>query len=127
MVKPLTPHQKAERDLTRFGLTLPETEPALFIPPMRQLKVRNKTFCIFGAKAEPLDALSITLKLPISAEMVQGLPFVRESRGWYKQHNWVHAHFSADDDILGETETLKGWLLQSYRAMAPKKLAKLVP
>ncbi len=127
MAKALTPHQKAERDLTRFGLTLPETEPTLFIPPMRQLKVRTKTFCIFGAKAEPLNALTITLKLPISAGMVRDLTFVLPSKGWYKQHNWVHAHFGADNDILGEMDTLKGWMLQSYRAIAPKKLANLVP
>ena len=66
------------------------------------------------------------MKLPISFEMVQDLPFVRESRGWYRQHNWAIAHFGPDDDILAELPTLKGWLLQSYVAMAPKKLGRLV-
>ncbi len=126
MAKALTTHQRAERALTRFGLTLPETEAALGLPPTRALLVKGKTFYIFGAKGEPLDALTVTMKLPIAAEMVQDLPFVRPSKGWYKQHNWVHAQFGADDDILGEMDTLKGWMLQSYRAIAPKTLGKRV-
>jgi hypothetical protein len=38
----------------------------------------------------------------------------------------VTAHFDADDDILAEMETLKGWLKQSYVAVAPKKLGRMV-
>ncbi len=57
---------------------------------------------------------------------MQDLYFVRESKGWFKQHDWVIARFEVDDDILAEMETLKAWLVQSYCAMAPKKLAKLV-
>ena len=83
-------------------------------------------FAIFGAKAEPLDELTITVKLPISAEMVAALYFVRESRGWYKQHDWVIAHFGPGDDVLAELATLKAWLQQSYVAIAPKKLSKLI-
>lgn len=123
----LTPHQKAEAELTRFGLTLPETTSGPGLPPMRDLFVRGKTFCIFGAKNEPLDALTITLKLPISFEMVQDLRVVRPSKGWYKQHQWAHAHFGPDDDVLAELDTLTSWLVQSYRAIAPKSLSKLVP
>lgn len=122
-----TPHEKAEAALTRYGLTLPETKATLWIAPARQLVVRRKTFAIFGARAEPLDALTMVVKLPVSAGMVQDLPYVRESKGWYKQHNWVIAHFGPSDDILAEIDTLKAWLIQSYRAIAPKKLGKLVP
>ena len=125
MAKQATPHQKAEAALTRYGLTLPETVTERWIPPMRALNVRTKTFCIFGEKNQALDALTITLKLPISAEMVADLPFVRESKGWYKQHDWVIAHFGPDDDIVAEMDLLRGWMLQSYRAIAPNKLAKL--
>ena len=66
------------------------------------------------------------VKLPVSAEMAQTLPFVREPRGWYKQHDWVTAHFGSDDDILAELPTLKGWLKQSYIAVAPKKFGREV-
>lgn len=94
---------------------------------MRALYVRKKMFAVFGEKAEPLDALTTIMKLPISAEMAAELPFVRPARGWYKQHNWVTAHFGPDDDILAELGTLKGWLKQSYVAVAPKKLGRLLP
>lgn len=121
-----TPHQKAEADLTKFGLTLPETDAGPGWPPTRALRVRGKMFFVFGDKNEPSDALTMIMKLPISAEMVQELYFVRESKGWYKQHNWVIAHFGPEDDVLAEIDTLKAWMMQSYCAMAPKKLAKLV-
>ena len=83
-------------------------------------------FFVFGDRKEVEGALTMIMKLPISAEMVQDLYFVRESKGWFKQHDWVIARFDAEDDILEEMETLKAWLIQSYCAMAPKKLAKMV-
>jgi hypothetical protein len=36
----------------------------------------------------------------------------------------VTAHFGADDDPLAEMETLRGWLKQSYIAVAPRMLGK---
>lgn len=83
-------------------------------------------YAVFGAKAEPLDALTLIMKLPISAEMAEELPWVRPAKGWWKQHNWVTAHFGADDDVLAEMETLKGWLKQSYIAVAPKTLGRML-
>lgn len=123
---PRTPHQKAEAELTKHGLSFPETSAGPAWIPARGLYVRKKMFCVFGARGEPLDALTILMKLPISAEMAEELPFVRPAKGWFKQHHWVTAHFDADDDVLGELATLKGWLKQSYIAVAPKKLGRMV-
>jgi len=122
----LTPHQKAEAELTKFGLTQPETDAAPGWPPTRALRVRGTMFYVFGDKNDTPDQLTMIMKLPIAAEMVQELYFVRESKGWFKQHNWVIAHFDPEDDILAEMETLKAWMIQSYCAIAPKKLARLV-
>ena len=119
-----TPHQRAEAALTAYGLTFPGTTTAPAWAFTRGLYVNGKMFAVFGDKAQPLDALTITLKLPISAEMVADLPFVREAKGWYKQHNWVIADFGPDDDILAEIDMLKAWLRQSYVAIAPKKFSK---
>jgi hypothetical protein len=129
-----TPHQRAEADLTRFGLALPETDAAPGWKSTRCLRVRGRMFCVFGEPQDmpghkgdrQADGLTIVVKLPVSAEMVEQLYFVREASGWYRKHNWVIAHFDPEDDILAEMETLKAWLMQSYCAMAPKKLAKLV-
>lgn len=123
---PQTPHQRAEAELIKFGLTFPETTTAPAWPPTRALYVKKKMFAVFGAKAEPLDALTTLMKLPISAEMAEELPFVRPAKGWFKQHNWVTAHFGADDDVLAEMETLKRWLKQSYIAVAPKTLGRMM-
>jgi hypothetical protein len=125
-----TPHQRAEKELTAFGLQLPETDVAPGWATTRCLRVKGRMFCVFGAERHKADIrpdqLSIILKLPISAEMIQDLYFIKESTGWYKQHDWVIAQFGPDDDILEEMDTLKAWVIQSYCAMAPKKLAKQV-
>ena len=36
------------------------------------------------------------------------------------------SHFGPDDDVLAELESLKAWLRQSYVAIAPKRLSKLL-
>lgn len=122
-----TPHERAEAELTAYGLTLPETTAAYGWAMTRTLRVKDRMFAIFGDKAQPLDQLTVITKLPISFEMVQDLYFVRESRGWYRQHHWVIAHFGPGDDIAAEMDTLKAWLRQSYRAVATKRLARLIP
>ena len=121
-----TPHQKAEAALTAFALGLPETDLVPGWGLTRYLRVRGKGFCIFGDRDQGPDALTIIVKLPVAAEMVQQLYFVREASGWFRQHNWIIARFDPEDDILAELETLKAWIRQSYCAMAPKKLARLV-
>ena len=72
-----TPHQRAEAELTALGLTFPETSAGPGWTITRALYVRKKMFAVFGEKGEPLDALTIIVKLPISAEMAEELPFVR--------------------------------------------------
>lgn len=121
-----TPHQRAEAELIAHGLTLPETEAGLGWAFTRVVRVRGRMFVILGDKAQPVDELTVIAKLPTSFEMVQDLYFVRESRGWYRQHDWVIAHFGPDDDILAELPTLKAWMTQSYVAVAPKRLGRLV-
>ena len=120
-----TPHQRAEAALTAYALSLPEVTIDRGWGTTRYIMVRKRGFLVFGdGKNEPADALTIIVKLPVSFEMVQDLWFVRESKGWFRQHNWVVAHFDADDDITAELDTLKAWILQSYRARAPKTLLK---
>ncbi len=120
------PIVRAETQLTTFGLTLPETSAAPGWPPTRALYFRKKMFFVFGDRKELPGHLTMIMKLPVSAGMVQDLYFVQESKGWYRQHNWVIARFGPDDDIMAEMDTLKGWLVQSYCAVTPKKLAQQV-
>ena len=122
----MTPHQQVEIELTAYGLSLPETATAPGWGVTRALTVKGRSFAILGDKGEPINALTITVKLPISAGMVEHLAFMRPRSAWYQQHHWVIAHFGPGDDILAELETLRGWLKQSYVAMAPKRLGRLV-
>jgi hypothetical protein len=121
-----SPIARAEAQLTAFGLTLPETTAAPGWPPTRALYFRKKMFFVFGDRKEESGHLTMIMKLPVSAGMIQDLYFVQESKGWFRQHNWVIARFGPDDDIMAEIETLKGWLVQSYCAITPKKLARQV-
>jgi hypothetical protein len=121
-----TPHQQAEDALTAYGLGLPAATVGPGWAFTRVLRVNDRMFAIFGDKNQPLDELTVTVKLPISVEMVSDLYFVRESRGWYKQHDWVIAHFGPEDDVLAELDTLKAWIRQSYVAIAPKKFSRLI-
>jgi hypothetical protein len=105
---------------------MPETSAGPGWPPTRALYFRKKMFFVFGDRKEPEGALTMIMKLPVAAEMVQVLYFVRESKGWFKQHDWVIARFGPDDDIIAEMPTLKAWMTQSYCALAPKKFARLV-
>jgi hypothetical protein len=121
-----SPIARAEAQLTAFGLTLPETSVAPGWPPTRALYFRRKMFFVFGDRKEQPGHLTMIMKLPVSAGMIQDLYFVQESKGWFRQHNWVIARFGPDDDIMAEIDTLKGWLVQSYCAITPKKLARQV-
>ncbi len=121
-----TPHQRAEAELIAYGLSLPETDMVPWATAQSQyMRVKGKGFAVFGHEAQT-DELRIVLKLPISYEMIQELPFVRPSRGWNHQHRWATVHFGPEDDPFSELETLKGWIRQSYRAMAPKTLGRQV-
>jgi predicted DNA-binding protein (MmcQ/YjbR family) len=88
------------------------------------LKVGKKIFVFFGGAAAPGGELSVTVKLPISAEMALTLPYMSPAGHGLWKSGWVNLRQRSGDDI--ELETVKAWILQSYRAVAPKKLSKLL-
>lgn len=88
------------------------------------VKVKGKVFVFFGGAAGPKNALSMTVKLPISAEMALTLPGVEPAGYGLGRSGWVslrQAHAGLIDQ-----RTCKGWIAQSYRAVAPRKLRALV-
>lgn len=87
-------------------------------------KVGKKIFVFFGGDAAPPDELSVTVKLPISSEMALTLPYVHKAGHGLWKAGWVNLSQTTGDDI--DLETIRAWILQSYRAVAPKKLAKLL-
>ena len=112
-----------EERLLHYALSLPETELAQ--PWGHDLaKVRGKTFVFFGGEAGEAGQLSLTVKLPISGEMALALPECEPARYGLGKSGWVVFRTAADAPV--DTATLEGWIRQSYRAVAPKKLAALV-
>ena len=88
------------------------------------LKVGKKIFVFFGGAASPSGVLSVTVKLPISYEMALTLPFMRPAGHGLWKGGWAQLGQVSGDEI--DLQTIQGWIAQSYRAVAPKKLSKLL-
>jgi predicted DNA-binding protein (MmcQ/YjbR family) len=114
----------AQEKLRLYGLAMPEAtedHPWGHIA----LKVKKKAF-VFMSGAELHDGkLSITVKLPLSGEIAVATMANAEPAGYgLGKSVWVTAAFASKDKI--DVDLLKDWIAQSYRAVAPKKLAALV-
>lgn len=107
--------------LREHGLALPETVEE---HPWGHsaLKVRGKTFVFLNL--DP-DRLSLSTKLPVSREFALMLDFTEPTGYGLGRAGWVSSAFGPGDPI--DLDLLKRWIAESYRAVAPKKLAALVP
>ena len=82
------------------------------------IKVKGKSFLFMRADN---DELSLSVKLPHSREDALALPFTEPTHYGLGKAGWVTSTFKRGDDVpLG---ILKDWLDESYRAVAPKRLA----
>ena len=81
------------------------------------IKVRGKTFIFLAADAE---TFSLSVKLPSSAGVALGLPYVSPTEYGLGRSGWVTARFSRTKSLPGEV--LRLWIDESYRAVAPKRL-----
>ncbi len=81
------------------------------------VKVKKKVFLFLG---RPDGGLSLSVKLPESATIALGLPFVEPTGYGLGKSGWVTARFEADARI--PIEVFERWIDESYRAVAPKKL-----
>jgi predicted DNA-binding protein (MmcQ/YjbR family) len=82
------------------------------------IKVRGKAF-VFMSKDEP--DLSISVKLPASAEGVLQLPYCEPTHYGLGRSGWVTATFGPRDAV--PLDAVRSWIDESYRAVAPKRLA----
>jgi len=107
--------------LRSFGLALPDAEQA---QPWGHiaLKVRNKTFVFLNLEDE---RLSLSVKLPVSRDFALIFDWAEPTGYGLGRSGWVSAAFAAGDEI--DLELMERWIVESYRAIAPKKLAALVP
>ena len=110
-------------ELLAHALSLPETYED---HPWGETvaKVNKKIFVFFGMPTN-LDAeLGLGLKLPHSSEGALVLPFTEPMGYGLGKAGWVSFRFPKGEDV--PIELLRDWIDESYRAMAPKRLSKLL-
>ncbi len=116
-MKRLEPFEKTLREAAR---DYPETTED-FHWGHPTVKVKGKAFVFFALSAE---GFSMSVKLPHSNGAALMLPFVQPTGYGLGKSGWVTALFGAKDSP--PVEILRQWLAESYRAVAPKKLAALL-
>lgn len=82
-------------------------------------KVRKKVFAFMDANAE---RLAMSVKLPHSADVALTLPFAEPTGHGLGKAGWVSVRFPVGEDI--PVPLLIDFLHESYRAVAPKTLAR---
>jgi predicted DNA-binding protein (MmcQ/YjbR family) len=83
-------------------------------------KVGKKVFVFFG-EAQPADgAVRFTVKLPDSHDEALSFPFTETPGYGLDRGHWVTVIAPPDAPL----EMLTGWVEESYRAVAPRALAK---
>jgi predicted DNA-binding protein (MmcQ/YjbR family) len=106
--------------LRGYGLSLPEaTEDHPW--GHSALKVRGKTFCWLD---KTKDGFSATTKLPASRDFAMVFDFTEPTGYGLGRAGWVTSRFAAD--AAPDLYLLRRWIAESYRAVAPKKLAATV-
>ncbi len=87
----------------------------------RVVKVNKKVFVFLGRDMDP--HFSFGVKLGASHAAALATPSVAPMRYGLGKSGWVSAKFESSAPQL---EQLRAWLLESYRAIAPPKLAAQV-
>ena len=107
------------KDLRAFGLGFPEAWED-FPWGHAALKVRKKAFAFLGRDEE--GHASFSVKLPDSCEAACAMPGNAPTGYGLGKSGWVTITVrGAEDPPAG---LLREWLVESYRAVAPKTLAR---
>ena len=111
---------EAERRIRAIALAYPEAYEEM---PWGHsaIKVRKKVFLFMGTSE---GRFSLSVKLPHSHPAALLLPFAEPTGYGLGKSGWVSARFDAAD--LPPLPMLREWIEESYRAVAPKKLAALL-
>jgi predicted DNA-binding protein (MmcQ/YjbR family) len=85
-------------------------------------KVRKKIFCTLGHEPETSDQVCFGGKLPNSGTDALDLAGAEPTHYGMGEHGWVT--FRLDPNDMPDIEVLKGYIDESFRAIAPKTLVK---
>lgn len=120
MTKISAASRKLWKELREFALGLPG---AYEDHPWGEsvAKVNKKVFVFMGTESGHEKGFGMSVKLPESNGLALTLPFTEPTGYGLGKGGWVSVYFVADD--LPPADMMKEWILESYRAIAPKKLA----
>jgi predicted DNA-binding protein (MmcQ/YjbR family) len=116
-----TPLEDTAAALLAYALTLPDVVED-FPWGERVVKVNKKVFAFLGGPEG--GGLGMSVKLPVTGEKALDLPFTKPTGYGLGKSGWVSASFAPVDQP--DLALLRAWVLESYRAVAPKKLVKLL-
>ncbi len=88
------------------------------------VKVRKKIFCSLGPGPDSQDAVCMSVKLPTSEVQALDLEGAEPAGYGLGKHGWVTLRL--DPENMPDIEILMGYIDESYRAIAPKALVKLL-
>ncbi len=107
--------------LRAYGLAFPEAVEDFPWEDHPVLKVRGKIFAFLGEE----DGFSLTVKLPVSRDFAETFDFAAPAGYGLGRSGWISCRFGPG--AAADLDLMKRWIGESYRAVAPKKLAALVP
>ena len=107
--------------LRRHGLGFPQASED-FPWGHSALKVRGKTFAWLDQSE---GVLSLTVKLPVSRDFALVFDFAEPAGYGLGRSGWISCRFPPSEKP--DLKLMKRWIAESYRAVAPKKLAALIP
>ena len=118
--RPAGDFRSVSRELRAFAMGLPgATED--FPWGDRVAKVNGKVFVFLGLDPVPGGPIGLSLKLPASGQEALDLPFTKPTGYGLGKSGWVTSTFEPGEGV--PLDILKTWILESYRAIAPKKLS----
>ncbi|MCU1427275.1 MAG: hypothetical protein JWL83_1275, partial [Actinomycetia bacterium] len=114
---------KIRERLLAYAGTFPETWEDTPWEEDLVVKVGKKIFVFFGAPADD-GSLSVGMKLPESRDEALAYGFASPMGYGLGKSGWITSRFERGDSP--PVDLLEEWIEESYRAVAPKKLVKLL-
>ncbi len=116
----LPPH-KQRREIIDFAVSLPE-EGEDFPWGESAAKVKKKVFAFFGMEGS--GTLKVCVKLPASGKEALERDEAEVPGYGLGKSGWVLFEYGPDEEA--DMDQLRDWVLESFCARAPKKLAAMV-
>ena len=110
-------HNTTLAALKKYGLAFPGAHSKSPWPEHDDLAVKGKTFAFMSVAGVPL---SMSVKLTVSHADALQHAFTKPTGYGLGKSGWVTLNFPAEEKP--PVDLLKRWILESYRAVAPKKL-----